>query len=167
MKQLWAPWRIEYILDSQKQDDGCIFCNLPQNNDDKANFILDRGEFCFTVMNLYPYNNGHLLIAPYRHIACFEEISSEENREIFEHLQKWTKIIKNKFKPHGFNLGMNLGRVAGAGVDSHLHYHLVPRWNGDTSFISILSDTKVINQCLIKCFKILKKGEEELKNEPK
>jgi len=156
MDRLWAPWRIEYIL--KFQDEGCIFCTKPAENHDTKNLILHRGEFCFVIMNYYPYNNGHLMVVPYRHISELTNLSEMENKEIMELLTRCTEVLKQKMSPHGFNIGMNLGAVAGAGVKDHLHLHIVPRWNGDTNFMPIAGHTKVISEALEQTWKKLKEG---------
>ena len=156
MDKLWAPWRIEYIL--QPKDEGCIFCTKPAENSDKKNFILYRGNLCFVIMNFYPYNNGHLMVVPYRHVAELAELSEIENKEIMELLARCTKVLEQKMSPHGFNIGMNLGAVAGAGVKDHLHFHIVPRWNGDTNFMPITGHTKVISEALQQTWEKLKKA---------
>jgi ATP adenylyltransferase len=146
MEKLWAPWRIEYIL--QPKAEGCIFCSKPAEKNDQKNLIVHRGEFCFVIMNYYPYNNGHLMVIPYRHIAGMEELTSEENMEMMKLLPLSIKALKNSMHPDGFNIGMNLGKVAGAGVKDHLHFHVVPRWDGDTNFMPVTGHSKVISQAL-------------------
>ena len=146
MDYMWAPWRMEYILSSKPA--GCIFCDKPQQNTDRENLILYRGETCFVIMNYYPYNNGHLLIVPYRHISNLEDLTTQEQAEIMSVLAKSNEIIKETMNPDGLNIGMNLGKVAGAGIDDHLHFHIVPRWNGDTNFMPVLGHTKVLAQAL-------------------
>ena len=156
MDLLWAPWRIEYIL--KQKDKGCIFCSKPAENKDKKNLILHRGEYCFIIMNYYPYNNGHLMVVPYRHLAELQDLSELENKEMIELLTLSNKVIKQKMSPHGFNIGMNIGTVAGAGVKDHLHFHIVPRWNGDMNFMPIASHTKVISEALEQTWEKLKEG---------
>ena len=146
MDYMWAPWRMEYILSSKPA--GCIFCDKPQQDTDRENLILYRGETCFVIMNYYPYNNGHLLIIPYRHISNLENLTTQEQAEMMSVLTKSNKIIKETMNPDGLNIGMNLGKVAGAGIDDHLHFHIVPRWNGDTNFMPVVGHTKVLAQAL-------------------
>ena len=153
MKQLWAPWRIEYIQMEKPAE--CILCNKPKQKDDAANYILYRGDKNFIIMNSYPYNSGHLMIAPYRHIANLEELTDEERREHFEIASRSVKILRQLFNPAGFNLGINMGKVAGAGIDDHIHTHIVPRWLGDTNFMPVIADTKVINEALAETYKKL------------
>ncbi|MBN1466612.1 HIT domain-containing protein [candidate division KSB1 bacterium] len=146
MDTMWAPWRMEYIL--SPKPDGCIFCDKPRQRTDRDNLILARGRTCFVIMNFYPYNNGHLMIVPYRHISNLEQLTVEEQMEMMSLLIKSNEIIKIAMHPDGLNIGMNLGKVAGAGIDGHLHIHIVPRWNGDTNFMPVLGHTKVVSQAL-------------------
>jgi len=153
MEYLWAPWRIEYI---KKADEvGCIFCRKPTEENDAANYILHRGQYNFIIMNSYPYNSGHLMIAPYRHVANLDELTDEELNEHFRMVSRVVTVLKQVFKADGFNIGMNLGRVAGAGIDKHIHTHIVPRWAGDTNFMPVIADTKVINEALEETYKKL------------
>jgi len=154
MRQIWAPWRIEYI--QMEKPEGCILCEKPGQNSDAINYILYRGDKNFVIMNSYPYNSGHLMIAPYRHIANLEELTDEELHEHIEIVSRSAKVLRQVFKPDGFNIGMNVGRIAGAGIDKHIHTHIVPRWEGDTNFMPVLSDTKVINEALAETYKKLK-----------
>ncbi|RLI04350.1 HIT family hydrolase [Candidatus Bathyarchaeota archaeon] len=154
MKQIWAPWRIEYIL--VKKSEECIFCKLPKEERDEENFILLRGKKNFIILNNYPYNNGHLMVAPFRHVGNLEELTDEELDEHFRMVRKSVEILKKAYKPDGFNLGMNLGRVAGAGVEKHLHTHIVPRWEGDTNYMPVIANTKVISEALSSTYKKLK-----------
>jgi len=146
MEYLWAPWRIEYI--KKVKERGCIFCQKPAEESDAASYILYRGQKNFIIMNSYPYNPGHLMIAPYRHVAGLDELSDEELGEHYKMVAQSTRILTQVFKPDGFNIGMNLGRIAGAGIDKHIHTHIVPRWAGDTNFMPVLADTRVINEAL-------------------
>ncbi len=155
MKQIWAPWRIEYINQTQSskrkvQNLRCFLCL-------KKNFILHKGKYSFIVMNRFPYNSGHIMVAPYRHIGSIEELNSNETGEMFALIQKSVITLKKIMKPDGFNIGINLGSVSGAGVPGHIHIHIIPRWLGDTNFMPIISDTKIINESLKNTFKILKK----------
>lgn len=147
MDNLWAPWRMRYIEKYEEKSD-CIFCVKPTVEDDKENLILYRGETCFIIMNKYPYNNGHLMIVPYRHLSDLNKLTEAELLEINKLLLKSYNALQKSVKPHGFNIGLNLGRVAGAGIDQHLHYHIVPRWNGDTNFMPVTGQTKVISQAI-------------------
>ena len=154
MKQLWAPWRMKYIL--MRKPKGCIFCKLPKEKKDEENLILYRGSFNFIVLNNYPYNNGHLMVAPYRHVKDLEGLSKDELYEHIEVIRMATSLLKKTFKPDGFNLGLNIGKIAGAGVEGHLHTHIVPRWAGDTNFMPIIADTKVIIEALMATYQKLR-----------
>ena len=154
MEYLWAPWRIEYI--KKIKEEGCIFCQKPIEKNDTANLILYRGQKNFIIMNSYPYNPGHLMIAPYRHVASLDELSDEELGEHYKMVTQSTQILTQAFKPDGFNIGMNLGRIAGAGIDKHIHSHIVPRWAGDTNFMPVIADTNVINEALAETYAKLK-----------
>jgi len=153
MEQIWAPWRIKYILMEKPEE--CILCDKPEQDNDIQNYILYRGKKNFIILNIFPYNPGHLMIAPYRHIATIEELTKEELHEHFEIVSLGTKILRQAFNPHGFNVGINLGRVAGAGIDDHVHTHIVPRWNGDTNFMPVLSDVRVVPEALAETYEKL------------
>jgi ATP adenylyltransferase len=146
MKKIWAPWRRKYICHLPVR--GCIFCEKPRSRNDAKNYLLERGRTVFSILNLYPYNNGHLMIAPYRHIASPALLNSAETAELFEMMTRLMKKLDQVIKPHGYNIGMNVGRTAGAGCDKHIHMHVVPRWNGDTNFMPVLTGTKVISESL-------------------
>ncbi|MER3405911.1 MAG: HIT family hydrolase [Chloroflexota bacterium] len=146
MHYLWTPWRMAYI--SAERAGGCIFCEKPAEQADEQNLILLRGERVFSMLNLYPYNTGHLMIAPYRHIADFIELTREELLEMGELTQRHIGALRRALRPDGFNLGMNLGSIAGAGIADHLHLHVVPRWAGDTNFMPIVAGTKVMPELL-------------------
>lgn len=137
---------MKYIL-SQKSE-GCIFCEKPRENKDKENYILFRGEHGFVILNAFPYNNGHLMIAPYRHVPNLEELSDEELLSLTSLLKSSIRLLRKELKPDGFNIGMNIGKVAGAGIDDHVHLHVVPRWIGDVNFMPVISETKVISEYL-------------------
>ncbi len=163
MKIIWAPWRIEYIR--SPKHDGCIFCDFPKENRDKERLILYRGEHCFIIMNNYPYNPGHVMIAPYRHVGKWEDLTDQELLEMMQLSQLVIKALKRTMNPHGFNMGVNLGRVAGAGIDDHVHLHIVPRWNGDTNFMPVIADTKVIPESLEEAYDELKAAIDEIVEE--
>jgi ATP adenylyltransferase len=146
MQRLWAPWRSKYV--KSKKEKGCIFCLKPKAKKDKENYIVKRGKHAFVILNIYPYNNGHAMIAPYRHVGELDKLKKEELIEIMELTQEMIRRLKKVLKPHAFNCGFNLGDVAGAGYADHLHIHIVPRWQGDTNFIPVIGDTKVIPQSL-------------------
>lgn len=146
MKKLWAPWRVEYIKSEKAA--GCIFCQKPEENRDRQNYILFRGKANFVILNTYPYNPGHLMVAPFRHLASLDDLTDKELFEHFDLVRRSAGAIREAYQPQGFNIGMNLGRVAGAGVEGHVHTHIVPRWNGDTNFMPVLSDTRVLPEAL-------------------
>ncbi len=154
MEYLWAPWRMDYI--NLKKPTGCILCEIPKQNDDVANYVLFRGSQNFVMLNSYPYNPGHLMIAPYRHVATLEDLTDEERHEHFNIVSRCLKILRQELKPDGFNVGINLGKIAGAGVESHVHTHIVPRWSGDINFMTIISDTRVVPEALAKSYQKLK-----------
>ncbi len=161
MERLWAPWRMEYIESGDKKDT-CILCDKLEEKDGTGNLVLKRSEYSFVIMNKFPYNPGHLMVCPLRHIANVEELTPEEMSDLFQQIQVSVKVIKRVLAPHGYNLGLNAGRVAGAGVDQHLHFHIVPRWNGDTNFMPVLADVKVIPEHLMRTYKKLKAAFQEL-----
>jgi ATP adenylyltransferase len=140
--QLWAPWRLEYVQGGADTD-GCVFCDAAAK-DDRQRLVVHRGERAFVLMNLYPYSNGHLMAAPYRHVAAPGDLDDGERAELWSLLDRSVRALTAAMAPHGFNAGINLGRVAGAGVEDHLHLHVVPRWNGDTNFMPVLADVKVM-----------------------
>ncbi|MEC7641359.1 MAG: HIT domain-containing protein [Nitrospinota bacterium] len=146
MDSVWAPWRMEYI--EKEKEDECIFCVLPQAQDDEKNYILYRGPLCFVIMNTFPYNNGHLMVTPYRHLNCLTLLTKEESAEMGQLIRKCIERLKKLYSPDGFNTGTNLGKAGGAGFDQHLHTHIVPRWIGDTNFMPVLAETKVHPQHL-------------------
>ena len=143
-RPLWAPWRIEYILGPKP--DACVFC-LPEGRDeDEERLVLHRGKRAFVIMNRYPYNNGHLLVCPFRHVSELTDLESAESHEIMDLVQRCSGILKQHFNCEGINVGLNLGKAAGAGIGEHLHFHLVPRWNGDSSFIAVMDDVRTVPQ---------------------
>jgi ATP adenylyltransferase len=153
MKYIWAPWRIEYIRAAKPT--GCILCDKPKEDKDAENYILYRGKHNFIMLNAYPYNPSHLLIAPYRHTASMEELTESERNEHFKLVSRGIVVLKEVFKPAGFNTGSNLGRVAGAGIEDHFHSHIVPRWQGDTNYVTVLGDIRVIPQALADTYQTL------------
>jgi len=160
-KNLWAPWRIKYIQGLNESSD-CFIChNFKNPQDDDKNLVLWRSERCIVILNHFPYNNGHLLIAPARHIPDLDQASDEEMLELTRLVRESQKALSLAIKPHGFNVGMNFGRCAGAGLPDHLHIHLVPRWDGDTNFINVCSDTDVISQSLTELLEQLKQISKE------
>ena len=154
MKKLWAPWRIEYIR--SPKEDGCIFCDKPAGDNDREDLILYRGEKAFILMNLYPYNNAHLMIAPYIHVDNTEELDADTYKEIMVLADQSMAILKETIDAQGFNFGANIGAAAGAGIEDHIHFHIVPRWAGDTNFMPVLGHTKVEVQGLQECYDLLR-----------
>jgi ATP adenylyltransferase len=152
MKYLWAPWRMDYILGEKKR--GCFFCKKLKEKKDRKNLILYQGEYVFVVMNKYPYNNGHLMIVPKRHYLDLEQLDNKEFEELFTLLRASIKVLKACFHPHGFNIGINIGKVGGAG-EEHLHLHIVPRWAGDTNFMPVIGETKIVPEYLEKTYRRL------------
>lgn len=146
MERIWAPWRIRYI--ENPKPEGCVLCEKPKAGNDAESYILYRGRHNYVMLNLYPYNPGHLMIVPYRHLDSPEKLEKAELHEHYEILTRCLKVVREVFNNQGVNLGMNLGRVAGAGIDDHIHSHLVPRWNGDTNFMPVLGDVRVIPEAL-------------------
>jgi len=150
MKRMWSPWRSKYIEGfknpPRRKSSLSLFTRALRSRNDEANLIVWRGQLCFVMMNLYPYNSGHLMIVPNRQTASFEDLSDEEMTEIMKAARRAMKALTAIMKPQGFNFGANLGRVSGAGIDDHVHFHIVPRWNGDTNFMPVLSDVKVISE---------------------
>lgn len=144
---LWAPWRMEYI-ESVGRPEGCVFCRAWSGTDDRSSLVVRRGETAFVILNRYPYNNGHCMVVPVRHTADLGGLSQVEKIELFDLLDATRRALDEAMHPHGYNLGMNLGRTAGAGIADHLHFHLVPRWNGDTNFMPVLGHTKVVSEGL-------------------
>lgn len=142
MDVLWAPWRMSYILGEDKAD-GCIFC-LATDGKGADNLVLGVGQTTLVMMNKYPYNNGHLLVAPKRHIASLEELTEQESLDLMANLTLAKKALSDLMHPEGFNCGLNLGRVAGAGIEEHMHFHIVPRWGGDTNFMTVLGDVRSV-----------------------
>jgi ATP adenylyltransferase len=156
MEQLWAPWRYNYIVRaSSKKIDGCFICRGLSEAEDRANLLVQRSEHSVVLLNQYPYNNGHLLVAPKLHKAQLNELTPEEMLDGQEIITQMIGKLEKLMKPDGFNVGLNLGRSAGAGLPGHLHWHIVPRWNGDTNFMSVLADVNVISQSLDSLYELL------------
>jgi ATP adenylyltransferase len=155
MERLWAPWRMEYILG--ERPDHCIFCDLGEA-DDRDRLILCRTTCSFVMLNRYPYTNGHMMIAPYRHTADLDELTDDEMLDLFKTVAICRNVLQHAAAPQGFNVGINLGRAAGAGVDEHLHLHIVPRWSGDTNYMSVLADIRVMPENLTATYDALLPG---------
>jgi ATP adenylyltransferase len=154
MKKLYSPWREKYITDGEKRP--CVFCKQLEENDDDKNFIIKRYKNSFVMFNLYPYNGGHLMVLPLAHHGTLDECTKETRAEIMEVVNESINILKRVLKPEGLNIGMNIGKAGGGGIPSHLHFHILPRWSGDTNFLPLLSETKSISVDLVKLYKKLK-----------
>ncbi|MCA1808104.1 MAG: HIT domain-containing protein [Lentisphaerae bacterium] len=146
MHRMWAPWRMDYILKSREP--GCFLCDILQADEDQTNLVLQRGEHCAVLMNRYPYNNGHLMVTPYRHVDALESMQSDEHLDMMQLAARACERLRRVINPDGFNIGINQGAAAGAGLREHIHLHIVPRWNGDTNFMPVLAEVKVIPQSL-------------------
>jgi len=166
MKFLYVPWRSKYVKNTREHKDKeyCPFCeHIKDKNNDEQNFILARFKYNFAILNLHPYNTGHLMIIPFKHIKSLNELSSEEKNEMMELISQSCEILKNKLSAHGINIGANLGAAAGAGIPDHLHMHVIPRWPGDTNFLPVIAQTKTISLDLNVLYKDLKEEFQKLK----
>jgi ATP adenylyltransferase len=153
MQPLWAPWRMEYILEAKDQSlDECIFCTLPRAQADRDNLILWRGRQAFVLLNKFPYNPGHLMVVPYTHTAELDDLVPDQLTDLMLSLRRAVGCLRRAMNPDGYNIGINLGRVAGAGIPGHVHYHVVPRWDGDQNFMPVIAETKVIPQHLLRTY---------------
>ncbi len=158
MQRLWAPWRKAYIRPKSKtQKKACLFCGLRLSKNDASNYVLKRARYNYAVLNLYPYNNGHVLIVPNRHIAAVSEMTDAEKLDWLNLYEQVQSALADAVTPDGFNVGLNLGRGAGAGIPNHLHLHIVPRWTGDSNFMPVVAGTKVISESLDSMYSLLKK----------
>jgi ATP adenylyltransferase len=142
MDRLWSPWRLSYVTGS-KGDEGCVFCHAPRAAEAES-LVLHAGTTCFVVLNLYPYNNGHLMVVPYRHVGTLAALNADELQELAVLTQRSEVALTEAYRPHGLNIGINLGKPAGAGVLDHVHVHVVPRWNGDTNFMTVVGEVRVL-----------------------
>jgi len=154
MKQLWAPWRIEYIL--SPKPDACVFCLPSHKEEDGQRLVLYRGQYSFVIMNKFPYNCGHLMVTPYRHIMNLQELTEGESSELMQLLRQSSTILQESFHCQGQTLGLNIGEAAGAGIREHLHFHIVPRWNGDSSFMAVMDEVRVMPEHLLATYAKLK-----------
>ncbi len=159
MKQIWAPWRIEYI--KGEKPGGCIFCDAPEKEAEESLLLFD-GSLSMVLLNRYPYNNGHLMVAPKRHEADLEALTVEESIDVFRLLRHSVAVLRQIFNPDGFNIGLNIGQAAGAGIEDHLHWHIVPRWSGDTNFMPLLAEVRVIPEHLLETLSALRPHFERL-----
>ena len=155
MDYLWTPWRFQYVTAASQPDQDCIFCYADSQNRDRELLVLHRARFCFVILNRFPYSAGHLMLVPYRHFALLEDASAEELNEIFQLAARCQKVLREIYSADGFNLGMNLGRTAGAGVVGHIHLHLLPRWEGDANFMTVIGETRVLPETIDETFRKL------------
>jgi len=162
MNKLWAPWRIDYIR--SPKEEGCVFCKKSKSTNYEDDLVLYKGEESFILMNLYPYSNGHIMVSPYKHTSDTNDLSPICNEEIMRLANESMNILRKKMNAEGFNFGANLGKAGGAGIEDHLHYHIVPRWNGDTNFMPVVGTTKVMVEGLNETWAILKSDFDEIKD---
>ncbi|EGB13680.1 histidine triad (HIT) protein [Pseudodesulfovibrio mercurii] len=154
MDVLWAPWRLDYILGPKPEE--CVFCIPEHTDEDAERCILARGEHCFVIMNKFPYNNGHLMVTPYRHVAHLTDLTLEESNDCMLWIRRAIQVLEDAFHPQGINMGLNLGEAAGSGIAQHMHFQIVPRWNGDASFMAVFGETTVIPEHLYSTYSRLK-----------
>jgi ATP adenylyltransferase len=154
-QRLWAPWRMEYVQ-AERKDDGCIFCLAAQAGEYEPRLVLHRGERCLMMLNAFPYNSGHLMVSPHRHLASIEDLDAGELLELMTLAQRALRALRDAYHPHGFNLGVNEGEVAGAGFAGHVHLHVVPRWAADSNFMAVTGDTRVLPQSLQDTYRTLR-----------
>lgn len=158
-ERILAPWRLAYVTDAAKDSaQSCIFCAKPAEGDDDRNLIVHRGERAFVLMNLYPYTNGHVMVAPYEHLGALQQIDPAVTAEMMELVQRSMQALERRYSPHGYNVGVNQGRVAGAGVEHHIHMHVVPRWGGDHNFMDVLADTSVLPETVEQAYSGIKEA---------
>ncbi|MGB9755412.1 MAG: HIT family protein [Desulfurella sp.] len=155
MNTIWAPWRMAYIL-SDKKTNECVFCKAFNEKKDEENFVLFRSQYCFVIMNIYPYNPGHIMVVTNRHINHIKLLEEKESVDFFSTVRMFCNYLEMAFKPNGMNIGMNIGEAAGAGIEDHIHFHIVPRWVGDTNFMGTVCDTKVISESLRQTYNKIK-----------
>jgi len=167
LKNLWAPWRLSYIegLSKKSEESACLFCRVASLGPeyDEENLVVYRGERVFAILNKFPYNNGHLMVVPYRHVPSCEELSDDELADLYRTINLMLKALRAAYSPDGFNIGANIGRDAGAGIEGHFHVHIVPRWRGDTNFMPVTAGTKVIPQLLKDSFDSIRRAIEKLR----
>ena len=156
MREIWAPWRMEYIMANSKENDGCFLCEKAAQQNDEENYILYRSQHNYVILNAYPYNSGHLMVVPYKHGGDMGDLSADEMADHLRVVSRSLKAMREAIEAQGFNIGMNIGKVAGAGVTDHLHTHIVPRWEGDTNFMPVIADIKVVPEGLKETYRKLK-----------
>jgi len=154
MDHLWSPWRYRYVSKAEESH-GCIFCQKAAERDDERNYIVHRGERNFIILNLFPYATGHLMVAPYEHVATLEDAAAETVQEMMLLTRRTQPLLRSIYRPHGFNIGMNIGQSAGAGIAEHIHMHVVPRWTGDANFMSTIGETRVLPEELPETYRKL------------
>ena len=157
MENMWSPWRMKYITDNEKPGD-CIFCSYPKMKDGIENLIVHRGESAYVILNRYPYTSGHVMVVPFQHVASIEELTPTIRGEIMEIVNETIGVLRKAYQPEGFNIGINMGSAAGAGIAEHAHVHIVPRWAGDTNFMSITGETRVIPEDMQVTYERITKG---------
>ena len=157
MNHIWSPWRMKYIEKTEKEE-GCVFCNAQAKEDNALNLIAFRGQLAFVILNLYPYTSGHLMVVPFEHVATLEELNSSTRAEMMELTSQCMTVLRKIYNPQAFNMGANIGEAAGAGVPGHVHIHIVPRWGGDTNFMSALGETRVLPESLEDTYKRVCEG---------
>ena len=162
MAHLWSPWRMEYIQ-IEKNSEICVFCSAANGSDDPQNLVVFRGKFSFVILNRYPYTTGHLMVVPYQHHPSIEFLEPAARGEMMELASRSIPVLQHVYRPQGFNLGINIGAAAGAGIREHVHFHIVPRWNGDTNFMSALADTRVLPETLEDSYQRIHEAWEALK----
>lgn len=155
IQRMYAPWRMDYIEQPKGEERGCIFCDKPQAGDDAASYIVHRAEHCYVILNSFPYNNGHLMVVPYPHVAALEALDNKTRNEMMGLTARSIEVLREAYHPEGFNIGINQGAAAGAGIAGHLHQHIVPRWSGDTNFMPVVADTRVLPESLVASFERL------------
>ena len=157
MNYIWSPWRMKYI-EEEKSKSGCVFCDAGKQPDGVENLIVHRGEYAFLILNRYPYTSGHLMVLPFLHVPALSDLDAETRAEMMEIMNRGTQVLNEIYQPQGFNLGANIGEAAGAGIEEHVHLHIVPRWYGDTNFMSSLGHTRVLPEELEETFKRVKEA---------
>lgn len=159
MERLWAPWRMKYVTGANEgTPGGCVFCDAAERTDDRESLILHRGAHTMTIMNLYPYTNGHVMVVPFRHVANLTDLTDEERLELVNGVASAVEVMREVLRCDGHNIGMNLGRTAGAGIDAHLHVHVVPRWAGDANYMTVIGDVRVISEAIEDTYEKLRAG---------
>ncbi len=161
-ERLWAPWRDSYVTAPHQADSECIFCTKPKQNRDAENLIVYRSVHSYVILNAYPYNNGHVMVVPFKHVANLEDIAADVLCEMMGVAQRTVRVLRHTLNPSGFNVGMNLGAAAGAGIAGHLHLHMVPRRIGDTNFMAVVADTRVLSQALATSYEALRRGFDDI-----